>query len=269
VITSSKVGRALSAPELAIDTRRESGRIASFIRQTVRRASANGVVVALSGGIDSAVVGALCVRALGKEKVLGLSLPSDHTPKEDIQDAQALAESWRIKMERVPISRIVGAITKSARIDGTKIARANVEARVRMVILYYYANTLGRLVSGTGDKSEELLGYFSKFGDGAVDFLPIAHLYKTQVRQLGASLGLPSGVVEKPPSPQLWPGQKATDELPADYERLDIVLHYLFDLKAGAHEAASRANVPVSVVEKVVAMHRNTEHKRRLPPSLA
>jgi NAD+ synthase len=259
----------LPRAEMAIDARREAKRIASFIVQTVERASANGVVVALSGGIDSAVVGALCVKALGTKRVLGLSLPSDHTPKKDTQDARALADSWGIKAQNIPISRIVEAITKSAEINGTKVARANVEARVRMIILYYYANTFGHLVSGTGDKSEELLGYFSKFGDGGVDFLPIAHLYKTQVRQLGSYLELPRDVVGKPASPQLWPGQKATDELPADYERLDIVLHYLFDLKAGAREAASRANVPVSVVEKVVAMHRNTEHKRRLPPSLA
>jgi len=144
-----------------------------------------------------------------------------------------------------------------------------VEARVRMVLDYYWANTLGYLVAGTGDRSEGLLGYYSKFGDGGVDFLPIAHLYKTQVRALGAYLGLPKRVVEKPASPQLWPGQRALDEIPADYDKLDVVLHHLFDLKSKPRVAATRGGVAASVVNKVLEMHKRTEHKRALPPSLA
>ena len=246
----------------------EVDRISSFIKKVVRNASANGVVVGLSGGVDSAVVGALCVKALGKGKVLALLMPSNHTPKQDLDDATRLAESWGVRTEKVPISGIADTLTDSVKIDGTKIARANVEARVRMTVLYYHANTLGYLVAGTGDRSENLLGYFTKAGDGGVDFLPIAHLYKTQVRELGAHLGLPKGVVEKPASPQLWPGQKASDEIPADYDRLDLALHYLFDLKATPAEAASKASVPAAVVEKVLDMHRKTAHKRAMPPSL-
>ncbi|MDE1852993.1 MAG: NAD+ synthase [Thaumarchaeota archaeon] len=258
----------MSSKDLAINASKETGRITSFIGEIVGRASANGLVVALSGGIDSAVVGALCVNALGRTRVLGLLLPSDHTPKEDTEDAKGLADSWGIKSENVPISKVVKMLVGSAEVKGTKIAQANIQARVRMMVTYYHANTLGYLVAGTGDRSEELLGYFTKFGDGGVDFLPIAHLYKTQVRALGTHLGLPKRVVEKPASPQLWSGQKATDEIPAEYDKLDIVLHQLFDLKAKPHEAAFRAGVPVSVVEKVLEMHRRTEHKRRMPPSL-
>jgi NAD+ synthase len=255
--------------ELAFDVSNETSKIASFIQRVVAEASAKGAVVGLSGGIDSSVTGALCVKALGRKNVIGLLMPSDHTPKEDIQDALALAETWRIRSEQIRISKAVRALKETAKIAGTRIARANVEARVRMVILYYYANSLGYLVAGTDDKSENTIGFYTKFGDGGVDFLPISHLYKTQVRELGAHLGLPRRLVQKPASPQLWPGHKATDEIPADYDRLDMALHYLFDLKRTPREAAAKAGITLSAVEKIMQMHRRSEHKRKMPPSLS
>lgn len=252
-----------------LNLRAEQDRITRFIRGEIKQAGAKGVVLGLSGGVDSAVVGALSVRALGRKKVLALLMPSDHTPEQDIGDARGLADSWGIRAEEIPISRIVDALVGSARIAGTKLARANVEARVRMSILYFHANSMGYLVVGTGDRSESLLGYFSKWGDGGVDFLPIAHLYKTQVRRLGSSLGLPRAVVEKPASPQLWPGHRASEEIPAEYDKLDVVLHCLFDLKESASKAAAEASVSRSVVDKVLEMHRRTAHKRSTPPSIA
>ena len=252
-----------------IDAAKETSRVVYFIQKMIRGASANGVVVGLSGGIDSAVVGALCVRALSSSKVVGLVMPSDHTPAKDVNDALSMAGSWGTRTEKVPISRLVKVLTGSAKIKGTRIALANVEARVRMIILYYYANTLGQLVAGTGDKSEALLGYFTKMGDSGVDFLPIAHLYKTQVRELGAHLGLPKSVVEKPASPQLWTGHRASDEIPADYDKLDIVLYHLFEQNDSPHDAAMAAGLPDSVAEEALEMHRKSEHKRSLPPSLA
>ena len=254
---------------LRIQASREADRIAAFIGATVDEARAGGVVLGLSGGIDSAVVGALCVNALGKDRVFVLLMPSGHTPRQDLEDARLLADAWGVRREEIPISGIVDDITGSTKAEGTRVAKANVQARVRMVLLYYRANSLGYLVAGTGDRSEELLGYFTKWGDGGVDFLPIAHLLKTQVRELGAFLGLPKEVVEKPASPQLWPGQKATDEIPANYDRLDAVLHYLYDLKLKPAEAAAKARVPPGVVNRVLKMHAGTEHKRKLPPSLA
>ena len=254
---------------LKIRASREAERIAAFIGRTVDEAQAGGVVLGLSGGIDSAVVGALCVNALGKDRVLVLLMPSGHTPQQDLEDARLLADAWGVRREEMPISGIVEDITGSTKADGSRVAKANVQARIRMVLLYYRANSLRYLVAGTGDKSEELLGYFTKWGDGGVDLLPIAHLYKTQVRELGAFLGLPKEVVEKPASPQLWPGQKATDEIPANYDTLDVVLHYLYDLKLKPARAAARARVPLRVVNRVLEMHARTEHKRKLPPSLA
>ena len=251
------------------DMKRETASIIAFVRRTVRRAKANGVVIGVSGGIDSAVVGALCVRALGKDRVLVLLMPSEHTPRADVDDARALAAKWGTKMETIAIDAIVEEFKKKAKVRGSRIADANVQARVRMALLYYYANTLGLLVAGTGDRSEAEIGFFTKWGDGGADFLPLAHLYKTQVRELGARLGLPKRIVGKPASPRLWPGHRASDELPADYDKLDVVLRSLLDGRSTRREAAIRAAVPLAVVDRVMEMHRRTAHKRRLPPSLA
>jgi len=254
---------------LLFQGKKETERITGFITRTVDEAHAGGAVVALSGGIDSAVVGALCVRALGKGRVTVMLMPTDHTPDQDTQDARDLAGSWGVTRYEVPISKTVSEIIGSSRVEGTRIANGNVEARVRMILNYYHANSLGYLVAGTGDRSEALLGYFTKFGDGGADLFPIAHLYKTQVRLLGAYLELPKEIVEKPASPQLWPGHRASDEIPADYDKLDIALHCLYDLKMKPREASREAGVTASVIARVLSMHRLSEHKRRMPPSLA
>jgi NAD+ synthase len=258
----------LVAPSPTTDSTNETKRIAEFVAENIRSSGAKGVIVGLSGGVDSAVAGALCIKSLGKEKVFALLMPSKNTPSSDLDDARELVRSWGVRSAEVGIDKVVSGLVGIAGIDGSRVAKANLQARVRMTILYYFANTLRYLVCGTGDRSEIEMGYYTKWGDGGVDFLRIAHLYKTQVRKLGAHLGIPSRIVEKPASPQLWPGHKATDELPLEYEKLDLVLYYLFDRKTGAGEAASGAGVSRRLVSKVLRMHRKTEHKRIMPPSL-
>jgi len=253
---------------LDIDLASAERRILKFIREVVKGAGAKGVVVGLSGGVDSAVAGALCVKAIGKEKVTVLLMPSDFTPAADLADAHELVTKWGVRAFEFNISRAAEQLTGAFGFESDKIARANVQARVRMILNYLTANSFGLLVAGTGDKSEESLGYFSKFGDGGADFLPIAHLYKTQIRQLGSRLGLPDKVVNKPASPQLWPGHKASDELPADYDRLDPLLYYLFDKKLSPPAAAKKAGLPLQLAKTVVRMSKNSAHKRALPPSL-
>jgi len=258
-----------SHSQLSLDYTRVENEILAFIRKVVSDSGASGAVIGLSGGIDSAVVGALCVRALGKEKVIAVLMPASHTPVKDVKDARLMAKSWGIKSYEVPIDRTFDVLSESVPVGAdNKIANANSKARIRMIILYKVANSLGMLVAGTGDKSEDILGYFTKYGDGGVDFLPIAHLYKTQVRELGAHLGLPKNVVTKPASPQLWPGHKATDELPLDYTELDPVLYGLFESKLSPKEVAKRTGVELQIIEKVVRMHRSSAHKRVYPPML-
>ncbi|MDG7028390.1 MAG: NAD(+) synthase, partial [Nitrososphaerota archaeon] len=145
---------------LDLDAPLEAERISAFIRRTVAGAGAEGAVVGLSGGIDSAVVGALCVRALGKSKVFGLLLPSDHTPKGDMDDAQSLVESWGIRSAIVRISPILESLLSALGDGKARMPYANLQARIRMSILYFYANKMNYLVAGTDDRSENLLGYF-------------------------------------------------------------------------------------------------------------
>src|SRR5256712_11064707 len=241
--------RNVSLSEFDLDWEAVKNEIVVFIQRTVRAAGAEGTVVGLSGGVDSSLVVKLLVLALGKEHVMGVLLPTAFTPKEDIDDAKSLAAELRIKSELVNIQPIVNGFFESLGIgeelEKPKIPLANIRSRTRMIILYYFANLNNYLVAGTGDRSEDLIGYFTKYGDGGVDFLPISHLYKTQVRGLAAHLGIPSRISMKPSSPQLYPGHKATDEIPLDYDKLDPILRMLFDYRTDAQDVAKHAGIEV------------------------
>jgi len=244
-----------------------------FIRKVVEEANASGVVVGLSGGVDSSLTAALCTRALGRERVLGILMPTSFTPKEDIEDAYEMAEMLGIRIRRVDIDGICEAFLKAMGFSGEspemKMPLANLRARIRMVILYFYANAYNMLVAGTGDLSESLIGFFTKYGDGAADFLPIAHLYKTQVRKLAEYLGIPKRIAFKPSSPQLYPGHKLLDEVPIDYDELDPVLVGLFERGLPPEQVSEETNVPLEIVLDIKSRHEKTRHKRELPPRIA
>lgn len=229
-----------------------------------------GIVIGLSGGVDSSLVAMLCHHALGKDRMLGVLMPTSFTPERDVSDARQLAVQLSIRTEHVQIDEIVDAYRRALGAGGDderlKIPLANLRARARMTILYWFANRYNYLVAGTGDKSEDLIGYFTKYGDGGVDFLPIGHLYKTQVRELAKHLGLPDGLVDKPSSPQLYPGHSALDEIPADYDVLDPVLYALFEQKLSPDEVQRELKVPKKLVEEVLSRHRESAHKRAYPP---
>lgn len=255
-----------------IDFKKIVEEIIKFIVKIVEEAKANGVVVGLSGGVDSSVVATLCVQGLGKDKVLGIIMPTEFTPQKDIDDALDIAKWLGIKTEIVNIQSISEAFFKALRIDEKdlkqRIPMANIRARIRMIILYYYANLNNYLVAGTSDRSEILIGYFTKYGDGGVDFLPIAHLYKTQVRKLAEYLGIPSRIAHKPSSPQLYPGHKVTDELPIDYEKLDPILVGLFDKKLSQNQVSLLTGIDISIINEIVQRFEKTKHKRNYPPSI-
>ena len=257
---------------LKIDFEEETERILEFIRRVVENSGASGVVLGLSGGVDSSLTAVLCVKALGRERVLGVLMPTNFTPREDIEDALELAETLGIRVETVNIDEISEAFFKCLKVDRSdpkaRIPMANIRARIRMIILYYYANLRNYLVAGTRDRSESLIGYFTKYGDGGVDFMPICHLYKTQVRELARHLGVPERIAYKPSSPQLYPGHRATDEIPIDYGKLDLILAGLFDLKMEPEEVSRAVEVPLEVVEEVLHRFRKTMHKRMLPPRI-
>jgi len=251
----------------------EAARVATdFIRKVVGDSGASGVVVGLSGGVDSSLVATLCVRALGKDKVLGVLMPTNFTPKEDVEDAFELAKMLEIRTELVNVQEILNAFLETLKINKDsgkfKLPRANILARIRMIVLYYYANVNNYLVVGTGDKSENLIGYFTKYGDGAADFFPIKHLYKTQVRELAHYLGVPKRIAYKPSSPQLYPGHKATDEIPLDYDQLDLVLCGLFDYGMTPEDISQATGIPLENIREVLDRFNKTEHKRTAPPTI-
>lgn len=253
-----------------LDFERTLGEICDFIRRVVKEAGAGGAVVGLSGGVDSSLAAALCVRALGGERVLGVFMPTSFTPQQDMEDAKELAEQLGIRTEYVSIQEIGEAFLeklKAVQNDaGKRKAIANIRARTRMIILYYYANINNYLVTGTGDRSEFLIGFFTKYGDGGSDFLPIAHLYKTQVRELAKHLGVPEKIAFKPSSPQLYPGHKLSDELPLDYKDIDPILVGLFDHRLSPKEVSRLTNVSLKVVEDILRRFKVSEHKRSFPP---
>jgi NAD+ synthase len=245
--------------------------ILDFIRETVREAKAKGLVVGLSGGVDSSVTATLSVRALGSNKVLGLLMPLEFTPPQDTDDAKELADWLGIRTECIEIQSICEEFFEKLNRGEEKrvlIPMANVRARVRMIVLYYYANLNNYLVIGTGDRSEGLIGYFTKYGDGGVDFEPIAHLYKTQVRELAKYLGVPDKIATKPSSPQLYPGHRATDEIPLTYEKLDPILTALFDDKLSPIQASQTTNTPIELVNQILSRYNKSKHKRKTPPML-
>ncbi len=266
------MGCPLSLTVPKVDYKAEVKKILKFIRKTVEGAKASGVVIGLSGGVDSTLAATLCVRALGKERVLGLLMPTAFTPDQDVKDARELAGWLGIHTEFININEISGAFFKELRCDPEdsrqRIPMANVRARIRMVLLYYYANLHNFLVVGTGDRSEALIGYFTKYGDGGADFLPICHLYKTEVRELAKHLDVPERMAQKPSSPQLYPGHRVTDEIPIGYEELDPVLVGLFDQKLPPEEVSRLTGISLKVIGEVLRRFKASQHKRTYPPKL-
>ena len=253
-----------------IDYGRVEEYLSRFLREVLDESGASGFVVGVSGGVDSATTLALAVRAVGAERVTALIMPDTTvTPQEDVDDALSLARKFGVKHYVIKIDPIV-EVYKSALPfydggDADRVPLGNTRARIRMTLLYYYANKYGSLVLGTGDRSEYLIGYFTKYGDGAVDVAPILVLYKSQVRRFALHLGVPEKVAFKPSSPRLWPGHTAEGELGVTYDHVDLVLFSYFDLGLRPEEIPDATGVPSRVVERVLELHRRSEHKR-LPP---
>lgn len=222
-----------------------------------KRAGISKAVFGLSAGLDSTITALLLIEALGRENVFALIMPSRHTKKQDIRDAIEFCEKWGIAYKVCEIDRIVEEI-ESAGLAKTRLAKANIAARVRMILLYSYANSNNALVVGTSNKTELTLGYFTKYGDGAADIFPIAGFYKTELFELAKLLGVPEKIIRKKPSAGLWNGQYDEEELGLSYKEIDSILK-LIEKRVPEEEILKRFPEAKRVLELIKA----NAHKRK------
>lgn len=252
---------------LEIDFSETQRRICRFIKEYVENAGAKGIVLGLSGGIDSGTIAALSSLAIGGENVLGLMLPEkENFNQKDIDDAKVVAEQFHLETQVCDMSDALNGIYGTIPVfdQSDRLCKGNVKARTRMIYLYYYANKQNRIVCGSSDKSETMMGYFTKWGDAAADIAPIMDLYKTQVRKLAIHLGIPKELALKPSTPALWPNQLAESELGIKYETLDLILFGLERFMV-PEEVAEQLGVEKDLVDKVKSRWLANEHKRRMP----
>ena len=234
--------------------------VTHFIAKETQKRNSKGVIVGLSGGLDSSVVATLAVQALGPKYVFALILPdSNITPKCDIYDAQHIAKCLRVRYRTIEI----GTMKKSliGKLPRNKLAQGNFVSRLRMGILYYYAAVMHRLVLGTTDKSELRLGYYTKHGDGAADIFPIADLYKTEVRELARHLQIPFMILEKKSSPRLWRAQTAEGEIGLSYDEIDHILRRLDDANT-----SYKSKLNPKYLQRIKALIENNKHKQEMSP---
>jgi NAD+ synthase len=230
-------------------------KLVSWIRDKVAAAGSKGVVLGLSGGLDSAVAAVLCQRAFPRN-TLAVIMPC-HSIQQDIEHARAVAEKFSIPTRTIVLDAAFDALgkvlpeeTKSP--DIIRLAQANIKARLRMLTLYYFSNQLKYLVVGSGNRDELAVGYFTKYGDGGVDILPLGNLLKGELKELARFLGIPQPIIDKPPSPGLWEGQTDEGELGFSYDELDRYL--------------ASGEVSAELKKRLEAMIASSEHKRQPPP---
>jgi NAD+ synthase len=229
--------------------------IVEWIREQVETAGARGTVFGVSGGLDSSVVAVLCHKALG-DSSLGAIMPC-HSDAGDLEDAKLVAEEFGLPAITIDLGPVFDALLRELP-EASEAAVINLKPRLRMMTLYYLANDTGYLVVGTGNKSEMEVGYFTKYGDGGADILPLASIYKTELAGVAGVLGIPRRIIEKAPSAGLWAGQTDEGEMGITYEALDGILKAL--------ESDRVPDDNPELVLKVKKMIESTAHKRAAPP---
>jgi len=238
-----------------MNSERLAEKLVSWIRDRVLVAGCKGVVLGMSGGLDSSVLAVLCQRAF-PQNTIGLIMPC-HSNPEDRAHAQEVANKFFIPTTEIVLDDVYSALLQTLpdyRADSalTRLAKANLKVRLRMLTLYYVANQLRYMVVGSSNRSEVAVGYFTKYGDGGVDIMPLGNLVKAQVRELARFLGIPQPIIDKPPSAGLWEGQTDEGEMGFSYNNLD---RYLL---AG--------EVSNEIRKKIEFMVAKSAHKRSLPP---
>lgn len=238
--------------------------LTSFIADEVSRAGMDNVVLGLSGGIDSSLAAYLAVEALGPEHVLGLVLSYRTSSPESVADAKLVAQKLGIRSEEIDITPMADAFFRDYAPDSSRARRGNVLARLRMVCLFDRSARENGLVLGTSNKTEILLGYGTIHGDLACGINPLGDLYKTQVRELAALVGVPEAIIAKSPSADLWPDQTDEGDLGFTYEEIDKLLYHLGELRRDRTSLLEQGFEP-DFIDHVCSLIRESQHKRRLP----
>ncbi len=261
-------------PELAIDADVARRVMVGFIRNQLQQAGFGRALLGLSGGIDSALVAYLVAEAIGPEMLLCVLMPYRTSSGESVEHARIVVDRLGCASEIVDISSMVdgyfgsagelGAGGEGSR-DASPLRRGNLMARERMCVLYDRSVPWGGLVAGTGNKTESLIGYSTLFGDSACAFNPIGDLYKSQVRQVAAAVGVPEAIIRKAPSADLWPGQTDEAEAGFTYPELDRLLFWMID-KRRTDEELVAMGFPVVAIERVKRLVAVSEFKRQVPP---
>ncbi|MDP8322607.1 MAG: NAD+ synthase [Candidatus Stygibacter australis] len=250
-----------------INIAEEEIRIVKFIRSQLKKAGLDHLIVGISGGIDSAVTAAVCVKAIGKDKVKGFLLPYKHSHPDSLDHGKLLAEYLRIECQEIEISPMVDIYFDEYFPEAGSLRRGNRMARERMCVLYDQSARFGGLVAGTGNKSELLTGYMTQYGDGACAFEPLGHIYKTEVYELAILLKIPKELIDKAPTADLWDGQTDESEMGLTYALLDELLYRLYergeteaDILAGGYKQED--------INRVKELYHKSDFKRNLPPQL-
>ena len=250
-----------------IDVEKTKNDIVEFVQNKVSEANADGLVIGLSGGIDSTVAAFLACEAVGKENVFGVVMPSTTTPTEDKLHGTTIAQLLGINHKEMAIDSILNEFLSVAQLEEDKLAIGNLKARIRMSIIYFYANSKNYLVTGTGNKSEIVIGYFTKHGDGACDIEPIGDLYKTDVFELAKYLGVPQEIIDKPPRAGLWNNQTDEDEIGMTYELLDKILYRYIEKDFDADSIAKELDIEIDEVNNIIDRVKRNHHKSTVPES--
>ena len=241
--------------------------IVKFIQSKVSEAKTDGIVVGLSGGIDSTLIAYLACEAVGKENVFGIIMPSTTTPTEDKIHGISIAQGLGIDYKEIAIDSILNEFLFMTQLEDDNLAIGNLKARIRMSIIYFYANQKKYLVSGTGNKSEILIGYFTKHGDGACDIEPIGDLYKTDVFKLSRYMGVPEDIIEKPPRAGLWNNQTDEAEIGMSYDLIDQILYQYCEKSKKDKEISEMLEIPVDDVDMIIDKINRNKHKSKVPES--
>ena len=250
-------------PKINLDESKKN--IVEFVQNKVSQANADGLVVGLSGGIDSTLAAFIACEAVGSENVFGLIMPSTTTPTEDKLHGTEIAQLLGMDYEEIAIDSILNEFLSVTQIKKDELAIGNLKARIRMSVSYFYANSKNYLVCGTGNKSEILIGYFTKHGDGACDIEPIGDLYKTDVYKLAEYMDVPQKILDKPPRAGLWNNQTDEDEIGMAYELIDKILYLNLEKALSIDKIADDLDISVDSVNMIINRVNRNEHKSKVP----